>query len=781
MFDTWDAGMFGLVDGHGEQVALAGVEVRADVVGRGVKATLAQRFVNTEARPIEAVYRFPLPEGGAVCGFRVRVGDRLIESVIEEREEAFRRYDEALADGHGGYLLDEERPNVFAVSVGNLEPGGEAVVEVDLVGLLEATGPRVRLYVPTTISPRYTPAGAAGPSRQAPGGTLNPPFALTVQYGLRLQLTVHNPDGIASVTSPSHDLTVDTTDSTVQATFAAGTVQMDRDLVVDIDHTGDLAARGHWCTVDGDTYVLLDLALPEPDPATVDRDREIVFVIDCSGSMMGTSIGQARQALTILLRSMPDHTRFNVLRFGTTYEQLFATPQPYTTDTACAALDWAEGIDADLGGTEMLPPLQAALTDPPAVAQREVFLLTDGEIHDDDAVVRLIDHHRAHNRLFSVGIGHGPNEYLMRQLARTTGGLAVMVAPGERLEPPVLRLFNRAIAERITHLQLAWPHPVEQAPATPAAHLGETVTITARTTHPRDTGSAPAKVTLTGRAADRHLNLDVPLDPVPADRSPLPQLWAREVIRDLEERTVHRARHGSQQDRAARDVTARIVELSRRFRVLSRHTSFVAIETRHAQDRTTEPSVLRRVPTMLTHDWHGLGWLQPTPPAHPSPSDPYQAHHLTLMAPGAPAGFGSRTASDATTASPGKQRPPRQQTSTGPTEDTLLHLLALQHLDGGFPLDQVADLTGIPIATLTAAGHQAAQVTSDPERLVATAIALALLHTRFPGHTNLWAPLVRKSERWLIDTLSTAPVTIGRQPLQDWARGLVAPSALTQV
>ena len=775
MFGTWLAGVFGLVDATGAPVALAGVEVRADVVGRGVRATLAQRFVNDEGQPIEAVYRFPLPEGGAVCGFRVRVGDRVIESVIEEREEAFRRYDEALAEGHGGYLLDEERPNVFTVSVGNLEPGGEVVVEVDLVGLLEASGSRVRLFVPTTISPRYTPADTTGQQRQTRDATINPPIAWTVPYGLRLQLTVHDPDAVASVTSPSHGLTVDTTGPAVQVAFVSETVQMDRDLVVDIDYHRDLGTRGLWCSVEGETFLLVDVALLEPEAG--DRDREIVFVIDCSWSMMGSSIEQARQALAIMLRSLPEHTRFNVIRFGHTYEQLFPTAQPYTPEFVGTALAWVEEMDADLGGTEMLPPLEAAMANPPAAGCRELILLTDGQIDNDAEVVQLVERNRARNRVFTVGIGHGPNEYLIRQVARTSGGLAVMIAPGERLQPPVLRLFNRAMAERVTELQLAWPAPVEQAPSTPAVHLGETATITARTTEPWTSTQTPVTVTLTGRAGGHDLDVEIPLHRVPADRSPMPQLWAREAIRDLEERSDHRSRRGSQQDRGTRDVTERIVELSRRHGVLSRHTSFVAIETRNGQDRSTEQSVLRRVPTMLTHDWHGLGRLQPSQPDQPSPSGSYQARHVTVLTLGAPAAFGGPAGrTNATTVPPAEQRPARPQTTTGPTEDTLLALLALQHHDGGFPLDQVAHLAEVPTTTLADAARQAGADVPEGQRLVATAVALALLRVRFPGHANLWVPLVRKSERWLTDTLATTTIVIDGQPLQDWATQLVGTS-----
>jgi Ca-activated chloride channel homolog len=770
LFESLIADAFGLVDADGDPVALAGADIRAGIVGRAAKLTLAQRFVNTEPQPIEAVYKFPLPASGAVCGFRVRVADRVIESVIEDRDEAFRRYDEALAAGHGGYLLDEERPNLYTVSVGNLAPGAEIVTEVDYVGLLEASGTRVRLLVPTTISPRYVPVDATEEQRRRTDATVNPAFALRVPYGLRLQLTIHDGDALASVTSPSHDLALDARDTTAEVGFAAGTVPMDRDVVIDIDYTHETGQRGYRCDLDDETFAQLDLSLPAQD--AVDRDHEVVFVVDCSYSMVGSSIEQARQALAIMLRSLPEHARFNVIRFGDTFEQLFAAAEPYTAASAGRALASVSRMKADLGGTEMLAPLEAAMAKPPVAAWREVILLTDGEIANEDAVIRLVESRRERNRLFTVGIGYGPNEYFVRQVARTSGGLAVLIAPGERLEPPVLRLFNRAMSEPVTGLRLSWPGPVEQAPYAPAVHLGETSSIFARTVQAWPTTGTDGSVTLTGRVGDHHLDVHVPLDSVAPEKSPLPQLWARERIRDLEEGSDQHARRGSKQDRGPRDVTAQIVELSRRFGVISRHTSFVAIETRDGQERTTEQNVLRRVPVMLTHDWHGLGRFQ-----HPSASDAYQAKNLTVMDVDASAVFGALAAgADPTTAPAREQLPPRPQTATDLAEATVLDLLALQTPDGGFPLTQVAELGEIPPTTLEVAARQASAATSDGERLVATAFALALLRARFPGHANLWEPLVRKSERFLTATLTTTPVTIDGQPLENWAEQLVTSS-----
>ena len=773
MFESLLGEAFGLFDAGGEPVALAGVDIRADIVGRGAKLILAHRFVNTEPQPIEAVYKFPLPESGAVCGFRVRIGDRVIESVIEEREEAFRRYDEALVAGYGGYLLDEERPNLYTVSVGNLAPGAGVVTEVDYVGLLEASGSRVRLFVPTTISPRYVPVGMTDEQRRRTDAAVTPSFALTVPYGLRLRLTVHDRDAIASVASPSHDIEVEVESAEVKVRFAANTVQMDRDVVIDVDYAHEVGQRGLLCSLEGETFAQVDLSLAEQD--AVDRDHEIVFVVDCSYSMVGSSIEQASQALAIMLRSLPEHARFNVVRFGSTFEVLFPAAEPYTATSAGKALAWVERMKADLGGTELLEPLEAALATPPVGAWREVILLTDGEIANEGEVLRLVESKRERNRVFTVGIGYGPNEYFVRQIARTSGGLAVMIAPGERLEPPVLRLFNRAMSEPVTGLRLAWPGPVEQAPYAPAVHLGETASILARTAQRWPITATDVAVTLTGRVADRNVDLRVPLDSSPSERSPLPQLWAREMIRDLEEGSDERSRRGSQQDRGARDVTARIVELSQRFGVISRHTSFVAIETRDLQDRTTDEMVLRRVPVMLTRDWHGLSSFQP------SPSGAYTASHLTVLDSSDVDSDRRRhrfpTEADPPAPQHTVERRPRPHTPTDTSDATVLEVLALQNPDGGFPLAQVAELAGIPLTALTAAARRVSAANSDGERLVATVVALALLRVRFAGNVRLWAPLVRKSERWLAETLAATPVTVDGQPLENWATQLVSSGA----
>src|SRR6476660_7079002 len=174
-----------------DRVALRGVRLRARVAGMSLKATLEQTFVNLEDRAIEAVYTFPLPEGAAVCGFEVVFFDRVFTGVVDESDRAIERYDDAIAEGHGAYLLEQHRPDVFTVRVGNLKPRQAVTIRLTYVTDLEIVDRQLRLSFPTTIAPRYPTTSGTDPSDAAiDGDALNPPHVLSVPYGLSMDVEI---------------------------------------------------------------------------------------------------------------------------------------------------------------------------------------------------------------------------------------------------------------------------------------------------------------------------------------------------------------------------------------------------------------------------------------------------------------------------------------------------------------------------------------------------------------------------------------------------------------
>ena len=198
----------GLFTGTKSAVPLTGVTVDAEISNLCARVTVSQRYVNTEAAPIEAVYVFPLDERSAVSGFEAIVDGTLVVGEVKERDEAFTIYDEALEQGHGAFLLDEERPDVFQASVGNLPPGKEVLLRLTYVSELSIADGSIRFVVPTTVSPRYAPVEDRSSVGRPDSEALNPPVSWTVPYGLNLSVRLALTGLIGRIESPSHPIAI---------------------------------------------------------------------------------------------------------------------------------------------------------------------------------------------------------------------------------------------------------------------------------------------------------------------------------------------------------------------------------------------------------------------------------------------------------------------------------------------------------------------------------------------------------------------------------------------
>jgi len=757
---------FGLMTRDEAPVPLTGVRVDGAIAGRTAKVSIRQRFENRENNPIEAVYKFPMPEGSSVCGFVVSSGDRILRGKVEERDEAFRIYDDALARGDGAYLLDEERPNIFTLSVGNVLPGHVVEIEISYVTTLESNGNEVRFFLPTTISPRYVPADMPDENGIPVRALVNPGFRLDVPYGLQLHLDIAGKDEIGGIECPSHAVRTSYGDHAISVEFSSDTVAMDRDFVLTITRAKGFENAGYSFTDDEHGYVQIDFS-PRLEGVNGGRTgpAEVIFMLDCSGSMSGPSIEQAKKALEVFLRGMSAGTRFNIYRFGSSFEKVFTSSVAYSPDTLNRALGRLALIDADLGGTELLRPLmdiyQIAA---PSEGTRSIILLTDGQVGNESEMLDLVKRD-SRTRLFTVGIGYGPNEYLVRQLARVSGGALEMVAPGERIEPKVLRLFNKVMKGAVESLVIDWGARVEQAPLRPTVHDGECVSLFARIP-----GGLfrPDAVNLHGMVEGKAVAWEVPVRPVEGVEAALPLLWARARISDLEEGVV--SGEGSRQGyRKEKAVENEIVALAKQYGILSRDTSFVTVESRTDAQKTGAEIELRKVPSMLTRGWGGVGERVMASP--------------TVQFDAAPACF--RFVTDAHLSGECasvplesvNRRAIRRREPGGAFDqaDRLPVLLATQTADGGFAVesDYQAKRLGLAMVALRNAASGMANGGNDPFKLLCAAVILAVLEHDFADSRDEGSAVTEKSRKWLKDEIARLSPTVSGEPLEDWAKAYV--------
>jgi Ca-activated chloride channel homolog len=586
---------------NGAQIPLEGVHIKARLLGLCSEVTVAHRYRNTESVPLEAVYTFPLETGAAVCGFEAQVGDRRVVGKVLERDEAFERYDDAMADGHGAFLLDQERPNIFTASLGNLKPGQEVTVQIKYVALLNLEGDAVRFMLPTTIAPRYSPS--AGPEVGQPDAErVNPPTLLTVPFGLTLEIDIESHSPIKCVESPSHTIRTELDSSKARVTLSARDAAMDRDFVLLVESREAHRPVARVCRDEAGERVVMVTFRPGTDELTSDGGQEITFILDCSGSMGGDSITEAKRALELCIRGMDEGDTFNVIPFGSSFRSLWPEARAYNQATLDEAIAFVRDCGANMGGTEILSPMRHVLEKPvDATRPRKVLLLTDGEVSNEDQVIALARAKRQTANVFAFGIGAGCSEHLVRGVAKASRGAAEFIYPGERIEPKVLRTFGRVRTPVLADVRLDWGElRVAATPSeVPPIFGGDAMTVFAKVQ-----GGTGDSVTL--RAGER--SWTVPLDLEHAKAEPLvPTLWARQRIDELEQ---DRSARGSNQSRGKSDrKVGRIVDLALAYNLMSAHTSFVAVEDRAEADKTTEQAALRRVPTALTAGWGSQGSL----------------------------------------------------------------------------------------------------------------------------------------------------------------------------
>ncbi len=599
-----------------DRVALRGVHLRARIAGMSLKATIEQTFVNLEDRAIEALYTFPLAEGAAVCGFEVVFFDKVFTGVVEETDQAIEKYDDAISRGDGAYLLEQHRPDVFSVRVGNLKPRQAVTIRLTYVTDLQIVDRGIRLSFPTTIAPRYATASGSDPIDAAiDGDALNPPHVLSVPYGLSMEMEVDLGKSLAKVTSPSHMLTLTPSPGTpgegrgegvtgkpVTVTLATTLAEMNRDLILVLNLTKEQTPYALASTSDqGEQFIAVNF-LPEFEESDLDRSTssETIFLLDCSGSMQGESIQQASAALDCCLRAMSPGDTFNICRFGSTFQLFAPEPLVYSQATMTQALKFVHQ-NADLGGTEILAPLEAILSQAPATgAIRNIVLLTDGQVTNEPAVIALAKRKRSRNRIFTFGIGAASSSFLVNSLARVTGGAAEFIASGERIEDKVLRTFGRLASPPVTDVEIDWNNADAQiAPRTlPPLFDGDALRVYARLP-----GRIPETVTLKCNTASGPKSWTVPVRQGADPAKVLPTLWARGIIRTIEEEEGVQATASIS---AASSERTRLIEISKRYNLLCSLTSFIALEHRSLEDRNEGKPALRRVPVTLARNWGGI-------------------------------------------------------------------------------------------------------------------------------------------------------------------------------
>jgi len=593
--------------GEVEPAPLLRTDIKVSASGPIVRYQMRHTFINSSDTWTEAIYTYPLPPDSAVNALEMTVGDRKIVGKIKEKAEAKRQFVAARQAGKRVSLVQQHRPNLFSTSLANIAPGEHVTVEIGFSETLLLKDHEFRLRMPLVIGPRYIPGqpiagfqttGWSKPTDQVPDANdITPPVRnVHERTGNPVTISVDidagfNMDGIIS---PSHKINVVRDGEAKAVVSLVDTVPADKDFtLIWSAKPADAPSAGFFAEeIDDTRYALLTLTPQNLTELDVNvAPREVVFVIDTSGSMEGTSIEQAKRALGLALERLRPSDTFRLVRFSSNVSSMHPQALDASSENIKLGKRFVSSLLAE-GGTEIVGAMSHVLLqrrDQQRLTQ--VVLITDGAVGNEEALLKLINNQIGNARLFTVGIGSAPNGFLMTRAAAVGRGTFTFIEDANEVKRQMASLFEKLERPTMTDISLrwqgntssvsVWPNPV------PDLYSGEPISVLAAL--PTDTNA----VEISGQINGRLWSTVVALKGAQS-RPGIAALWARQKIKGLEAAMIR--------DRSPAEAKARILETALKFGLVSRYTSLLAVDEKLVRPASEKP-VLQEIETNFPDGW----------------------------------------------------------------------------------------------------------------------------------------------------------------------------------
>jgi len=557
-----------------EEPVLKSVSAHGKLEGLLLSMTLRQSFSNSSDDNMEVVYTFPLAWGSVLLGLEATLGGKRMTGQVIARQEARERYEEAVEKGDAPVMVEKSEGNLFIATLGSLKPGEEATIELRYAQLLSFEQGRIRLVVPTTIAPRYGDALTQG--KLSPDQAATPSLAAEHRFGL--SVTLWGAVGQARIGSPTHTITQQRSEAGVTVELQ-GTAWLDRDFVLLLEGLeGRSFAIASNDPRSGEGHAALVASYCPEVPQQKPSALRLKMLVDCSGSMAGNSINQAREALRPLASLLKPEDQVSLSRFGSQTQRVLGVMDG-TPANIKRLLDAINTTEADLGGTEMASALQDTFSLHMGTAhhadEADVLLITDGEVWDAQRIVD--DARRSGHRIYALGVGSAPAESLLREMAEATGGACEFATPRESMTAAIQRLLGRIRLALPVQARMESPTtPLWCSPMPRRLASGETI----------------------------HLFMRLPVLP---ERSPLLDIAGLDAIGA--ELTVR------EDDLIARIVAAREIgltadrsvgaQMAERYQLVTDETNLLLVIERAETEKTDGMPALHQVRPMLAAGWGG--------------------------------------------------------------------------------------------------------------------------------------------------------------------------------
>lgn len=536
------------------ELALKKVKITGNVIGKFGTFEIEQVYKNNTKDVLEVGYTFPIVETATVVGFEINVGDRVLKGKCKEKGEAKKEYQRNIVKGNSAYMMEQETDNIFKISVGKIDRDEEVKIKIQYVDKFEITDNTIQVLMPTLVTPRY--------KSKITSKLVYGKVDYTIDFNININKTINR----KSISCSSHKINV--IDEDKRERVEVLNYDLSKDFKLNIELKNELSSNAITSkTRDGKDMIYLSF-MPEILDSYEDSEKEYLFIIDVSGSMMGEKLKETKHAVIECLKQLDTGDKFNIIPFESDFEAMNIKSIEYNEENMEKAIKYINSLKP-LGGTEILDPIKFALYE--RDTEKIILLFTDGQVGNEDEIIKFVEDNINRSRIFPFGIDTNVNSSFIKQLAKAGNGKAELIQPKEKIDDKIIRTFARIQTPLLEEIKIDYGNNkvLDEIREEKCLFNYEFFNVFAKIEKLED------DIQLKGKILDKQYIWKINKDNIYNTEVDLEVLFAKQEMERLEEYI-----RNTYEDDKIENYKKMIIELSEKYNINSKYTSFITVYER---------------------------------------------------------------------------------------------------------------------------------------------------------------------------------------------------------
>lgn len=536
------------------ELALKKVKITGNVIGKFGTFEIEQVYKNNTKDVLEVGYTFPIVETATVVGFEINVGDRVLKGKCKEKGEAKKEYQRNIVKGNSAYMMEQETDNIFKIFVGKIDRDEEVKIKIQYVDKFEITDNTIQVLMPTLVTPRY--------KSKITSKLVYGKVDYTIDFNININKTINR----KSISCSSHKINV--IDEDKRERVEVLNYDLSKDFKLNIELKNELSSNAITSkTRDGKDMIYLSF-MPEILDSYEDSEKEYLFIIDVSGSMMGEKLKETKHAVIECLKQLDTGDKFNIIPFESDFEAMNIKSIEYNEENMEKAVKYINSLKP-VGGTEILDPIKFALYEKDT--EKIILLFTDGQVGNEDEIIKFVEDNINRSRIFPFGIDTNVNSSFIKQLARVGNGKAELIQPREKIDDKIIRTFARIQTPLLEEIKIDYGNNtlINEIREEKCLFNYEFFNVFAKIEKLED------DIQLKGKILDKEYVWKINKDEINNTNVDLEVLFAKQEMDRLEDYM-----RNTWEDDKLENYKKMIIELSEKYNINSKYTSFITVYER---------------------------------------------------------------------------------------------------------------------------------------------------------------------------------------------------------